>query len=71
MGRAGWPRHVFVADWPSIDTNFVLGEGDGLAWFGLAEALARPDLTERTRRDLERLASECDGVPRPASPTDP
>jgi 8-oxo-dGTP pyrophosphatase MutT (NUDIX family) len=54
-GTAGHLRHVFCYAWPALDTQFVLGEGAGFAWFTLAEALALPDLTDMARRDLQML----------------
>jgi 8-oxo-dGTP pyrophosphatase MutT (NUDIX family) len=48
----GRTRHVFYAEWPSLDQDFVLTEGDGYAWFPLDEAIELPDLTELARGDL-------------------
>ncbi|HEV2123117.1 MAG TPA: NUDIX domain-containing protein [Chloroflexota bacterium] len=53
--RSGLYRYVCYASWPSRDTQFQLGEGDGYAWFTLDEALTHPDLTSGTRTDLLRL----------------
>ena len=47
--------HVFWAEWPERSEDFVLGEGDGYAWFPLEAALALPDLSERARARLRRL----------------
>lgn len=54
-GIADHLRHVFYYAWPTLDTQFVLGEGIGYAWFTLAEALVLPDLTDMARRDLRLL----------------
>ena len=51
----GWVVHVFWAEWPARSEAFVLGEGDGFAWFSLEDALALPDLSERARVRLRRL----------------
>ncbi len=47
--------HVFWAEWPTRSEDFVLGEGDGFAWFPLEAALRLPDLTDRARERLLRL----------------
>jgi 8-oxo-dGTP pyrophosphatase MutT (NUDIX family) len=44
--------HDFYAEWPSLDTRFVLTEGQRYAWFTLDEALALPDLADYAREDL-------------------
>jgi 8-oxo-dGTP pyrophosphatase MutT (NUDIX family) len=51
----GLRRVVFVAAWPRLTTAFVLGEGQGYAWYGLDEALAHPGVTDQTKADLHRL----------------
>lgn len=51
--RHGTHRYVFYVEWPTLSTDaFVLGEGIGVAWFPLAQALALPDLTPGARKDL-------------------
>ena len=52
----GRERRVFWAEWPERSEDFVLGEGDGYAWFSLKDALALPDLSDRAR---ERLPGAC------------
>lgn len=47
--------HVFYAPWPTRSEDFVLTEGDGLAWFPLEAALRLPDLSDRARERLLRL----------------
>jgi 8-oxo-dGTP pyrophosphatase MutT (NUDIX family) len=53
---AGRPRHVFAAAWPRLEGVFVLGEGDGFAWFTLTAALGLPDLPAAAKEDLRRFA---------------
>ena len=53
--RTGRWRYVFYAPWPVLDKDFILGEGDGFAWFDLDEALALPDLMDLARADLAAL----------------
>ena len=54
--------HDFYADWPSLDEEFVLTEGQRYAWFTLDEALRLPDIADYAREDLTffrtRLARE-------------
>lgn len=38
-GRNGAPHHLFAYPWPAPTLDFVLGEGQGFAWFTLEEAL--------------------------------
>ncbi len=51
---------AFYCEWPSLDENFVLTEGQRYAWFTLDEAFSLPDLADYARDDLllfrERLA---------------
>lgn len=49
---SGKRRYVFYCEWLSAGEDFVLGEGAGLAWFTLEDALLLPDLTEMVREDL-------------------
>jgi 8-oxo-dGTP pyrophosphatase MutT (NUDIX family) len=56
--RYAKPRHVFVGEWPDLSTAFVLGEGDGIDWFSLDEALGLPDLPDVAKQDLHRFARE-------------
>lgn len=56
--------HVFYAEWPTRSEDFVLGEGDGFAWFSLEEALRLPDISDRARERLLRLRDRL----RPGSP---
>ena len=42
----------FFCEWPSLDEDFVLTEGQRYAWFTLDEALALPDLADYARDDL-------------------
>jgi 8-oxo-dGTP pyrophosphatase MutT (NUDIX family) len=52
--------HDFVYEWPSLDEDFVLTEGQRYAWFTLDDALDLADLAEYARKDLclfrDRLA---------------
>ena len=51
-------RCVFYYEWPSLDTEFVIGEGDGVGWVTVEEALALPDVTAGTKQDLVTFVSE-------------
>lgn len=53
VNRNGNHRYVFYCEWPTLDDTFVLGEGESYEWFTVDEALALPNLTYGTRRDLE------------------
>lgn len=57
----GKRRYVFYCEWPTLSEDFILGEGQGFAWFDLDDALQLPTLTPIVRADLlmlrERLAS--------------
>ncbi len=44
--------HEFFCEWPSLDQDFVLTEGQCYAWFTLDEALSLPDLADYARDDL-------------------
>ncbi len=44
--------HDFYYDWPALDENFVLTEGQRYAWFTIAAALALPDLADYAREEL-------------------
>jgi 8-oxo-dGTP pyrophosphatase MutT (NUDIX family) len=44
--------HDFYTEWPSLDEDFVLTEGQRYAWFALDEALALSDLADYARDDL-------------------
>jgi 8-oxo-dGTP pyrophosphatase MutT (NUDIX family) len=44
--------HDFWCEWPSLDAEFVLTEGQRYAWFTLDEALDLPDLADYAREDL-------------------
>jgi 8-oxo-dGTP diphosphatase len=44
--------HDFYYEWPSIDDDFALTEGQRYAWFTLDEALGLPDLADYARDDL-------------------
>jgi 8-oxo-dGTP pyrophosphatase MutT (NUDIX family) len=44
--------HDFYCEWPSLDEDFVLTEGQRYAWFTLDEALSLPDLAAYAREDL-------------------
>ncbi len=44
--------HDFYYEWPSLDEDFVLTEGQRYAWFTLDEALSLPDLADYARDDL-------------------
>lgn len=36
--------HIFYSEWPALDEDFVLTEGERYAWFALEEALCLPNL---------------------------
>jgi 8-oxo-dGTP pyrophosphatase MutT (NUDIX family) len=63
----GLHRFVFVAVWPYLTTDFVLGEGQGYAWYGLDEALAHPRVTDQTKADLRALRGRLE-VPEAGDP---
>jgi 8-oxo-dGTP pyrophosphatase MutT (NUDIX family) len=44
--------HDFYCEWPSLDEDFILTEGQRYAWFTLDEALSIPDLADYAREDL-------------------
>ncbi len=44
--------HEFYCEWPSLNEDFVLTEGQRYAWFTLDEALSLPDLADYAREDL-------------------
>lgn len=44
--------HDFYYEWPSLDKDFVLTEGQRYAWFTLDEALSLPNLAGYAREDL-------------------
>jgi 8-oxo-dGTP pyrophosphatase MutT (NUDIX family) len=44
--------HDFYSEWPSLEEDFVLTEGQRYGWFTLDEALSLPDLAEYAREDL-------------------
>lgn len=48
----GMQWHDFYCEWPSLDEDFVLTEGQRYAWFTLDEALSLPDLADYAREDL-------------------
>ena len=48
-------RHIFYAEWPSLDDQFALTEGAGYSWFPLDDAIALPDLMRFARDDLIAL----------------
>lgn len=65
----GTQWHDFYYEWPSIDEEFELTEGERYAWFSLDEALSLPDLADYAREDLhqfrkrlaQRRGSGCQG----------
>jgi 8-oxo-dGTP pyrophosphatase MutT (NUDIX family) len=61
-------RHTFYAAWPSPDDQFALTEGDGYAWFPLAEAIELPDLMRFARDDLLELRELVDRDRHPTTP---
>lgn len=56
--------HDFWCEWPSLDEDLVLTEGQRYAWFTLDEALSLQDLADYAREDLllfrERVLSGVD-----------
>lgn len=58
---SGMHRYVFYCEWPTLAEDFVLGEGQGFAWFSLDDAVQLSTLTPFAREDLllfrDRLAS--------------
>ncbi|MDP9352331.1 MAG: NUDIX domain-containing protein [Chloroflexota bacterium] len=63
VNKYGRYRYVFYHAWPSLSEDFVLGEGQGYAWFTLDEALTLLDLTDMTRHDLLRFGEMLGEVP--------
>jgi 8-oxo-dGTP pyrophosphatase MutT (NUDIX family) len=51
-------RFVFYSEWPRLTDEFVTGEGDGVGWFTLEEALQLSDLTAVAKEDLRRFAKK-------------
>ena len=49
--------HDFYYEWPSLNTVFVLGEGQRCAWFSLNDAHRLPDLANYACEDLTRYRS--------------
>jgi 8-oxo-dGTP pyrophosphatase MutT (NUDIX family) len=52
LGRDRIDRYVYYCAWPSLSTDFVLGEGKSFAWVKVDDALQHLDLSDGTRRDL-------------------
>ena len=52
LNRGRVDRYVYYCAWPSLSTDFVLGEGRSFAWVGVDDALQHLDLSDGTRRDL-------------------
>ena len=48
----GTQWHAFTCEWPSLDDDFALTDGQRYAWFTLDEALSSPDLADYAREDL-------------------
>lgn len=48
----GTQWHDFYCEWPSLDEDFVLTEGQRYAWFTLDEAISLPNLARYAREDL-------------------
>ncbi len=48
----GTQWHDFYHEWPSLDEDFVLTEGQRYAWFTLNEALSSLELADYAREDL-------------------
>lgn len=44
--------HDVYSEWPSLEEDLVLTEGQGHAWFTLDEALSLPDLADYAWEDL-------------------
>lgn len=59
----GARRHMFYCAWPAPSTDFVLGEGQGFAWFTVEAALALPNLAEGARYYLHRLRERVASTP--------
>jgi hypothetical protein len=62
-------RVARYAAWPSPDDQFALTEGDGYAWFPLAEAIELPDLMRFARDDLLELRELVDRDTHPTTPS--
>lgn len=54
LSRSGVHLFVFAVEWHLSKEEMRLGEGEDFDWFSLEEGL-RLDLTEGTRRDLQRF----------------
>lgn len=50
--------HDFYYDWPALDEQFVLTEGQRYAWFTLDAALALPDLADYAREELSLFRAQ-------------
>ena len=50
--ESGLRWHDFYCEWPSLDAEFALAEGQRYAWFTIEEALLLPDLADYAREDL-------------------
>jgi predicted acetyltransferase len=66
FGRHGH-RHTFCAEWPALSEDFVLGEGQGYAWYPLAEVGALPNVIDRHRNDLLLFQVRAAAAQRPSS----
>jgi len=60
MWQNGTVESLFFAEWAILDSDFVLGESQGLAWFTFAEALALTNLTPGARYFLPTLQKQLD-----------
>lgn len=49
------PRHLFVCEWPILQADFVLTEGEHLAWFRLDDALRLENVSEFDRAVLTHM----------------
>ncbi len=57
----------FYCEWPSLDEDFVLTEGQRYAWFTLDEAFSLPDLADYAREDLRLFRERLVRGQRPAA----
>lgn len=55
MWRDGTLEYLFYCEWPSLSTDFVLAEAQGVAWFTFEAALELPDLTAGARYYIPQL----------------
>ncbi len=61
--NGGEKWHSFYSEWPALDENFVLTEGERYAWFTLGEALGLPNLTDYAQEYLSLFGARLERCP--------